>query len=229
MATPLSLSIVLPALNEAQAIGPALERLRERAPEAELLVVDGGSSDDTAALAAPHARVLTAQRGRAHQLNAGAAAAGGDWLLFLHVDTRLPEGFQGELGRAAARGCTAGAFRLRIVGRHPLLPLLAWGATLRTRLTGIALGDQALFCTRALFEARGGFPPLPILEDYAFTRDLRRARIPLCLARTAVETSGRRWDQRGFWRTWWQFRRIYWQARHLPDYARLRAGYEDVR
>ncbi|HKI98014.1 MAG TPA: glycosyltransferase, partial [bacterium] len=99
MATPLSLSIVLPALNEARAIGPALERLRTQAPEAELLVVDGGSSDDTAALAATHARVLTAQRGRAHQLNAGAAAAGGDWLLFLHVDTRLPEGFQGELGR----------------------------------------------------------------------------------------------------------------------------------
>jgi rSAM/selenodomain-associated transferase 2 len=223
------LSIVLPALNEAAAVVPALQRLRAQAPEAELLLVDGGSSDGTAELAAPYCRVLHAPRGRALQMNHGAAEARGEWLLFLHLDTRLPEGFQAELVRAAALGCEAGAFRLRIVGRHPLLPLLAWGANLRTRWLRSALGDQALFCTRRLFETQGGFPPLPILEDYAFTLRLRREGIPLHLASLAVETSGRRWDQRGFWRTWWQYRRIYWCYRHAPDFRRLRAGYEDVR
>lgn len=228
-ATAGSLSIVLPALNESGRIVGALERLRAQAPGAELILVDGGSQDGTAALAAPLCRVLHSPPGRARQLNAGAQASAGRWLLFLHVDTRLPDGFPAELERAEARGYQAGAFPLRIVGRHPLLPLLGWGATWRTRWRGIALGDQALFCTRVLFEARRGFPELPILEDYAFTVGLRRAGVPLYLARRAAETSGRRWDERGFWRTWWQFRRIYWQARHRPDYARLRAGYEDVR
>ena len=224
-----SLSIVLPALNEAAVVAEALARLRAQAPEAELLLVDGGSQDGTPERAAPFCRVLREGRGRARQLNRGAREARGEWLLFLHVDTRLPDGFQAELERAARRGCEAGAFRLRIVGRHPLLPLLAWGANLRTRWLRLALGDQALFCTRARFAAQGGFPDLPLLEDYAFTLGLRRAGVRLCLARTAVETSGRRWEQRGFWRTWWRFRRIYWQARRGGDLQRLRAGHEDVR
>jgi len=227
-----SLSIVLPALNEAAGVAAALQRLHAQAPQAELLLVDGGSTDGTAEQArdaAPTVRVLRAERGRARQLNLGAREARGEWLLFLHVDTRLPDGFPAELERAAARGCEAGAFRLRIVGRHPLLPLLAWGANLRTRWLRIALGDQALFCTRARFAAQGGFPELPILEDYAFTLGLRRAGVPLCLARGAAETSGRRWDQHGFWRTWWQFRRIYRQARRGGDLQRLRANYRDVR
>jgi rSAM/selenodomain-associated transferase 2 len=229
MASDAPLSIVLPVLNEARTVQSALQRLCVQAPEAELLAVDGGSTDGTAELAAAHCRVLQGPRGRAHQMNLGAQHSRGAWLLFLHADTRLPDGFQAELARAAALGFQAGAFRLRIVGCHPLLPLLAWGATLRTRWRRVALGDQALFCTRGLFEARGGFPPLPMLEDYAFTLGLRRAGIPLYLARTAVETSGRRWNERGFWRTWWQFRRIYWEYHRSADLQRLRAGYEDVR
>jgi rSAM/selenodomain-associated transferase 2 len=223
------LSIVLPALDEAAAVVPALERLRAQAPHAELLLVDGGSSDGTPRLAAPLCRVIAAPRGRAIQLNRGAAESAGRWLLFLHVDTRLPDGFPAEIARAAALGCEAGAFRLRIAGRHRLLPLLAWGATQRTRWRGIALGDQGLFCTRARFAAQGGFPELPLLEDYAFTRGLRHAGVPLYLARTAAETSGRRWDERGFWRTWWQFRRIYWRHARGADLRPLRAGYPDVR
>lgn len=227
-----TLSIVIPALDEAAGIVAALERLRHQAPRAGRIVVDGGSTDGTAALAAPLARVIAAPRGRAAQLNAGARAATGDWLLFLHADTRLPDGFADEPARAAAAGCAAGAFRLRIEGRHPLLPALAWGANLRTRLRHVALGDQALFCTRALFEARGGFPALPILEDYAFTLDLRRAGIPLYLSPLAATTSGRRWDTQGFWRTWWRFRRIYWRSRGLRDprhVAELAALHEDAR
>ena len=224
-----SLSIIIPAFNEEALIAPALERLAAQAPDAERVVVDGGSTDDTVARAEPLARVIHGAKGRANQMNRGAWESGGEWLLFCHVDTRLPDGFTDELAAAAARGHEAGAFRLRIVGRHRLLPLLAWGANLRTRWRGIALGDQALFCTRALFTAQQGFPPLPILEDYVFTLRLRRAGIPIYLARTAVETSGRRWERQGFWRTWWRFRVIFWRFRREADLNRLRDLYEDVR
>jgi len=223
------LSIVLPALNEAAAIVPALERLARQAPGAERIVADGGSSDGTPGLARPWARVVAAPRGRARQMNAGAAAARGDWLLFLHVDSALPEGFAADIAGAARAGYQAGAFRLRIAGRHPLLPLVAWGATLRTRWRGIAFGDQGLFVRRDVFEARGGFPDVPLMEDYAWTRDLGRAGIALYLSPLAVTTSGRRWDERGFWRTWWRMRRNQWRFARTGDAETLARRYDPVR
>lgn len=143
-------------------------------------------------------------------MNAGAAAAKGEWLLFAHVDTRLPNPFPGEVAAAAARGFEAGAFSLCIEGRHPLLPVLAWGANLRSRLNGIALGDQALFASRSRFERMGGFPALPLMEDYAWCLRLKREGVPLYVSRLRVVTSGRRWDRAGFWRTWLRMRRSYW-------------------
>ena len=122
----LSLSIVIPALNEARGIEATLRHVRALAPGAELIVADGGSADGTREIAAAHARVVLTAKGRAHQMNSGAAASHRDWLLFLHADTRLPEGFQDEIMRAERLGFEAGAFRLRIAGRHPLLPVLAW-------------------------------------------------------------------------------------------------------
>ena len=172
-------------------------------------MVDGGSEDGTRELAEPHGRVLPSPAGRARQLNLGAREAGGEWLLFLHVDTRLPDGWQAALEEAGRRGCAAGVFRLRIEGRHPLLPLLSLGANLRTSLRRIFLGDQALFIRKALFMELGGFPELPLLEDYAFARLLKRRGLPLYVSPLRVQTSGRRWDAHGFFRTWWLFRRIY--------------------
>lgn len=228
-----SLSIILPALDESRTVVGALlqlhNQLDEQGSSAEVILVDGGSRDGTPELAAPHCEVVKGERGRARQMNRGAAESSGEWLLFLHVDTRLPDGFLGEIARAAGAGFRAGAFRLRIRGRHRLLPLLALGANLRTRWGSIALGDQALFCSRELFDAQGGFPDLPILEDYVFTLRLRKAGIPLYLARNAVETSGRRWDEQGFWRTWWRFRSIYRRYRREHGPARLREEFEDVR
>lgn len=223
------LSIILPVLNEAAAIGAALRRLREQAPEAEIIVADGGSGDGTAELARAEARVVLTERGRARQMNAGARAATGDWLLFLHVDSRLPEGFPAEIAAAEAAGFEAGAFRLRIEGRHPLLPLLAWGANLRSRWRGIALGDQALFVRRTLFERLGGFPALALMEDYAWSLRLRREGIPLYLSPRRVVTSGRRWDQAGFWRTWWRMRRYFRHFDRTGDAERLARDYSDIR
>ncbi|MEE8435219.1 MAG: TIGR04283 family arsenosugar biosynthesis glycosyltransferase [bacterium] len=231
--SPAALSIIVPTFNEAGVVAGALRRLARQAPQAERIVVDGGSSDGTVELARPLARVIQSARGRASQLNLGAKESRGEWLLFLHADTALPDDFLDEMARAAERGRDAGAFRLRIAGRHRLLPLLAWGANLRTRWRGIALGDQALFCTRSLFTGRGGFPPVSMLEDYLFTLGLKQAGVPLYLTRSVVTTSGRRWDQGRFWRTWWQFRMIYWRFRQGAEWSRPGSqggrGYEDVR
>lgn len=225
----MKLSIIIPVLDEAAALGGALAELRGRAPDCEILVVDGGSRDGTAAIARPLSRLLQCSRGRAQQMNHGAAEAGGDWLLFLHADTRLPADFLSALDHARGRGYRAGLFRLRIAGRHPLLPLLAMGANARTRLRGIFLGDQTLFIQKALFHSLGGFPRVPLMEDYEFSLRLRREGIPLYLSHLPVTTSGRRWDKEGFLKTWWLMRRLYHAHRRRGGAPGSTALYHDVR
>lgn len=204
------ISVILPVLNEAAHIRLCLERLIDQAPGTERIVVDGGSTDGSVAQAMTGAQVLTAPANRALQMHRGAQHAQRPWLLFLHVDTALPDRFVGELHAAERTGKRWGAFPLRILGNHPLLCILAWGATQRTRWRGIALGDQALFIRRTLYQEIGGFPYLPRMEDYALSLALRAAGEAPLLARYPVCTSGRRWDQAGFVRTWWHFRRCYW-------------------
>ncbi|MBI4988832.1 MAG: TIGR04283 family arsenosugar biosynthesis glycosyltransferase [Rhodocyclales bacterium] len=197
-----ALSIVVPALNESACIEAALAALAPlRARGAEIIVVDGGSTDGTAALAQPHAaRVIAAPRGRAPQMNAGAAAARGDVLLFLHADTRLPADADRLVETALAQGAVWGRFDVAIEGRHLLLPLIARLMNLRSRLTGIATGDQAMFMRRDAFAACGGFPSIPLMEDIAMSRALGRLGRPACL-RHRVRTSGRRWEKHGVLRT----------------------------
>jgi rSAM/selenodomain-associated transferase 2 len=196
-------SVIMPVLDEAAGIVQALEALGElRAQGHEVVVVDGGSHDGTSGLAARRAdRVLSATRGRASQMNAGAREAQGDVLLFLHADTRLPPGAAGLLLREMERtGREWGRFDVRIAGRSPGLALVAAAMNARSRLTGIATGDQAMFMRRALFQAEGGFPDIALMEDIALSRRLRRHSRPLCLRARAV-TSGRRWDRDGVART----------------------------
>jgi rSAM/selenodomain-associated transferase 2/rSAM/selenodomain-associated transferase 1 len=223
-----TLSIVVPVLDEAAAIGAALAALQPfRARGGELIVVDGGSRDGTAELATPLAdRVLVAPRGRAQQMNAGAAAAAGDTLLFVHADTTLPEDADAQIAAALADGAHWGRFDVAIVGRHRLLPLVAWAMNRRSRLTGIATGDQAIFVDRATFIAAGGFPDQPLMEDIALSAALRRHSRPACL-RGPVLTSGRRWDAKGFWHTvllMWRLRWAYWRGADPALLAR-RYGY----
>jgi len=203
------LSIIVPVLDEAVGLGATLHELQPlRAAGHEVVVVDGGSTDGTAELARPLAdRVLVALRGRAAQMNAGADAASGDVLLFLHADTGLPPGAdRAVLGGLAASGASWGRFDVRIEGRSPLLALVARLMNLRSRLTGIATGDQAVFVTRTAFAAVGGFPALALMEDVELSRRLKRVSPPLCVRQTVV-TSGRRWESRGVVRTialmWW--------------------------
>jgi len=202
------LSIILPVLNEAAGIVGALQALLPlRGVNVEVIVVDGGSADGSAELAVFGADlVLRAPRGRASQMNAGAAVARAGVLLFLHTDTRLPEDADRFIAQAIDAERHWGRFDVHIDGKSAWLPMVAALMNRRSRLTGIATGDQAMFVSRAAFAAAGGFPDIPLMEDIELSRRLLRTGRPACLA-VRVTTSGRRWEAHGVWRTilrmWW--------------------------
>ena len=223
------LSIVIPVLDEAAGIADTLAALAPfRQRGVEVIVVDGGSRDGTVALARPLAdRVLSAPRGRAAQMNAGAAAASGDVLLFLHADTVLPDNADGLLLYGLAdTGRIWGRFDVEIEGKNPLLALVAGLMNWRSQITGIATGDQAMFVTRDAFDAVGGFDDIPLMEDIALSKKLKRLGRPLCLAARA-RTSARRWTENGTIRTivlMWRLRLAYWLGADPAALAR-RYGY----
>ena len=203
------LSIIIPALNEARCIAATLESLGElRRRGHEVIVVDGGSSDATATLARGLAdRILRSDAGRAEQMNAGARAAAGDVLLFLHADSRLPaEADRLVLQGLAREGAAWGRFDVRITGSHSLLRLVGGMMNLRSRLTRICTGDQCIFVRRDVFGAIGGYPRQELMEDIAISARLRRLSAPLCLRERCL-TSARRWESHGVLRTialmWW--------------------------
>lgn len=220
----MKLSIVMPVLNEAAVVGRTLGALAPlRARGHEVIVVDGGSEDATLGIAALLAdRVLAAPRGRAAQMNAGAAAAKGDVLLFLHADTVLPVDAD-EVVLQAARAHAWGRFDVDIEGASPLLAVIGFFMNLRSRLTGVATGDQAIFVRRTDFP---GFPEIALMEDIAFSKSMRRRSPPACL-RARARTSGRRWERRGVLRTivlMWRLRLAYFLGARPEDLARRYAN-----
>jgi rSAM/selenodomain-associated transferase 2 len=229
MTEPTTISIIMPVLDEANDIVAALQALaRYRRRGAELIVVDGGSRDATPALARPLAdRILSAPRGRAAQMNAGARVARGDVLIFLHADTRLPPDADRLVCEGVSRsGRGWGRFDVRIEGRHPFLAAIAALMNLRSRLSGIATGDQVIFVRRNTFDAIGGYPDLALMEDIALCARLRRRSRPLCLSARVV-TSGRRWEKHGLVRTvvlMWRVRLAYFFGADPRGLAR-RYGY----
>ncbi|MCF7985622.1 MAG: TIGR04283 family arsenosugar biosynthesis glycosyltransferase [Thiohalocapsa sp.] len=218
------LSIIIPALNEARSVAALLDDLAPlRRAGAEVILVDGGSSDATPALAADRIDLLlTAPRGRATQMNAGARAAQGEVLWFLHADTRVPAEAAAALLHACAGGARWGRFDVRLSGPHPLLRLVERGMNLRSRLTGIATGDQGMFVERGTFEQAGAFPSIALMEDIALSAALRRMARPACL-RTRLTTSSRRWEDGGVMRTivlMWRLRLGYALGADPADLAR---------
>jgi rSAM/selenodomain-associated transferase 2 len=222
------LSIIVPCLNESHGIADALSALAPlRARGAEVIVVDGGSRDGTAERARPHAdAVITAPRGRASQMNAGAACARGEILLFLHADTRLPDAADALVVDGLQRTRRGwGRFDVAIEGRHPLLKVVALLMNWRSRLTGITTGDHAIFVTRSLYTAAGGYPDIALMEDIELSKRLKRFGPPLCLKHRLI-TSGRRWEERGVLRTillMWRLRLAYWLG---ADPAKLAVRYD---
>jgi rSAM/selenodomain-associated transferase 2 len=199
-ATP-AISIIVPVLNEAATVLETLallQPLRERGHE--VIVVDGGSDDATRDIASPLAdRLLHAPRGRARQLQAGAEASRGEILWFLHADTQVPEDCD-RLIINALRSGGWGRFDVHFPGGGLRMRLVASAMNLRSRLTGIATGDQGIFASRALFGRVNGYPDIPLMEDIALCRALRRETRPVCL-RTRLGTSPRRWQTGGYLRT----------------------------
>lgn len=197
------LTAIVPALNEADGIVPTLDALRGVLDSGdELLVVDGGSDDETVSLARPRVdQLLSRVRGRARQMNAGAEAARGDVLWFVHADTLVSEGAGAALRLALAHGASWGRFDVRISGRSGLLRAVAAAMNVRSRVTGIATGDQGIFVTRALFESVGGYEEIPLMEDVRLSAALRRSVRPACIRAPRLVTSGRRWETRGVLRT----------------------------
>ena len=224
------LSIIMPVLDEGEGIAATLDALGDlRALGAEVIVVDGGSRDATIQRARLRTdRVLSAPRGRALQMNAGAAKATGDVLLFLHADTRLPRHADLVVLSGLERSGRAwGRFDVKIEGRSPLLVLVGWLMNLRSRLTGIATGDQAIFVRRDTFQAIGGFAEIPLMEDVALCKRLKRVSRPLCLSERVV-TSGRRWEKNGVLNSiilMWRLRLAYFFGADPKELAR-QYGYE---
>ena len=199
----LSLAVILPALNEAAALPETLAALAPlKDAGAEILVVDGGSTDGTLAAASQAGvRTVVSARGRALQMNAGAGSTTAALLVFLHADTRLSAPAMRVLcALAAAPAPVWGRFDVRLTGRHPAFRIIERMINVRSRLSGIATGDQAIFVHRSLFEAVGGFPCIPLMEDVALSKALRGKQRPLCLRET-VTTDARRWETRGIFRT----------------------------
>ncbi len=199
----MTLSIIVPVLDEEALLPGALARLRALQPAPEILVVDGGSTDGTRALLAGcgEIRVLQAPQGRAVQMNAGARAATGDWLLFLHADTLLsPESYAAAREVMAAGTAAWGWFDLRFDDARLGYRLHALAISTHARVRRAPTGDQGLFVRRAGFEAVGGFPEQPLLEDVAFVRALREHGPAVCV-RAPVVTSARRWREHGLLRT----------------------------
>jgi rSAM/selenodomain-associated transferase 2 len=226
----MKLSIIIPVLDEGEGIAAALEALAElRVLGVEVIVADGGSRDATVQRARLRAdSVLSTPRGRALQMNAGAEKAAGDVLLFLHADTRLPAAAEHvALNELARSGRAWGRFDVDIEGTHPLFPVIAFFMNVRSRMTGIATGDQAMFVRRDAFQAAGGFPPIALMEDIALCKRLKRISPPLCLRERAV-TSGRRWENNGVLSTvvlmWWLRLAYFFGAD--PGKLAQRYGYE---
>ena len=209
----MKLSIIIPALNEADSIVvtlAALQALRQQGHE--VIVCDGGSSDKTAILARPLAdHVINTPRGRAKQMNAGAETANGDVLLFLHADTRLPSQAVEIIEEGLTQRIRWGRFDIRLSGTHSLLRMVEFFMIWRSRLTGIATGDQAIFIKQSLFNKVGGFPDIALMEDVALSKQLKRYCNPLCI-RQCVLTSSRRWEENGIIKTillMWRLRLAY--------------------
>lgn len=231
----IGLAIVVPVLDEAPTLAQRLQALAPlRSRGVRVIVVDGGSADASRAVAVGHAdEVLSAPRGRATQMNAGAAAAlaaGARVLLFLHADTVLPVGALRHVARAVAHGAAWGRFDVTIDAGGMAFRVIETAMNLRSRLTGIATGDQAMFVTAEAFDAAGGFPDIALMEDIALSKRLLHIARPACL-RVEVRTSARRWQTRGIWRTvWlmWRLRAAYFLGAD-PTWLAIRYGYRPRR
>jgi len=215
------ISIIIPTLNESDTLAITLKPLQAfRQVSIEIIVVDGGSNDDTISIASTLAdKFFSTDKGRAHQMNAGAEKAAGEVLLFLHADTELPGNAISLIEQHALPG-QWGRFDVQLNNPRWLFSVNAWLMNYRSCLTGIVTGDQGLFIHRSMFEEVGGFPDAPLMEDIAISKKLKRYNRPICL-KSRIIVNTRYWEQHGVWRSivrMWRIRLAYFlgvPAEHL--------------
>jgi rSAM/selenodomain-associated transferase 2 len=216
------ISIVIPVLNEAENLAGKLQALQSLRDRCQIVLVDGGSQDDSPLIAESLVdKVILSPRGRALQMNAGVAQADAAILLFLHADTRLLDDAVKLISQAVVDGFQWGRFDVRFDNPSPIFKLIAAMMNLRSRLTGIATGDQGLFMTRLAFDAVDGFPQIALMEDIAISRKLKKLGKPCCL-KAKVTTSARRWQQHGIFKTillMWRLRLAYFFGADPDDLA----------
>ena len=224
--TAADISVIVPLLNEAADLPALIDTLRAL-PVAQVILVDGGSTDGTRELLEPIKDEFTAIHsltGRARQMNAGADEADQEFLLFLHADTRLPHGFEAEVVASEYWG----RFDVQFDTDHAAMRVIAFFINLRSRLSKVATGDQAIFVRRDLFNSIGGYDDIPLMEDVALCKTLRSKHNPHC-SKLQVTTSARRWQENGIILTvlkmWW-YRLAYFLG---VSPATLKRGYKDIR
>ena len=219
-----TLSLIIPTLNEEKTIAETLVSLQAaRAAGVQIIVVDGGSKDETQAVAEPLVDLLTvAPSGRASQMNHGASLATGDGLLFLHADTTLPIGFIQKIEEWQCSAKDWGFFRVKLSGSAWQFRVIEWFMNRRSGFTRVATGDQALFIRRVVFQSAGGFAEIPLMEDVELSSRMRKYKGAPHIITTPVTTDSRRWETRGIWRTvWlmWRLRFAYWLGADPKDLA----------
>jgi rSAM/selenodomain-associated transferase 2 len=206
-------SIIIPTFNESDTIQSCLLALQSLRDHAEIIVVDGDSDDNTIELATAYAdKILSSERGRAKQMNHGAAQATGDILLFLHADTELPEHALSLLAQQLTTQQPWGRFDIELCGESIIFKVIAFMMNWRSRLTGVATGDQAIFVSKTAFIAVGCYPDIALMEDIALSSALKKISSPICL-KAKVKSSSRRWQHYGIYKTillMWSLRLRYW-------------------
>lgn len=210
------ISIIIPTLNEEVGIITFLTKLQSLRPQCELIVVDGGSHDETVKVVEPFVDdVITSDKGRAIQMNVGAAMAGAPIVLFLHADTYLPNDAVENIQQAIDKGYSWGRFDISLFGQHKMLTIVAWLMNKRSRWTGIATGDQAIFVKKDVFDQVGGYADIALMEDIDLSAKLKGDSKPYC-SRSKVASSGRRWVSFGIFKTislmWWLRLRYFFGA-----------------
>lgn len=222
------LSLVIPVYNEERTIEAFLDQLDRLTGSWEAVFADGGSTDGTVSRIRGRYPVISCPKGRAGQMNEGARCCTGDVLLFLHCDSILPRDLCEQVLEVRNRGYSFGCFRIRFDSRHPLMKLGGFFSNLRVRWRKIAFGDQGIFLTRDLFEQVGGFPELPLMEDYQLSLNLK-GRYPLGQTRGYLGTSARRFETGGMLRTMWNMKKLQHRFRRGIPAGQLVRSYRDIR
>lgn len=224
----MKITIVLPVYNESKTIGNMLSQLNDLPGDWEILFADGGSSDDTIEKIRSCYRVLRSPKGRANQMNHGAAEASSDVLWFVHCDSALPKDAHRQIASAVESGAAWGCFHIGFDYNGPFMDCNTYLSNRRAR-KGIAFGDQGIWVKKDVFDTMGGFPDLPIMEDYEFSLRMKAANVPICQLPGRIITSGRRYEKRFPLITMWQMYHLRCLYRNGVDIAEIARRYKDIR